>query len=518
MVLNTMQAVGKLETGIPGFDLVAEGGVPEGRTTLVVGGAGAGKTIFGLQYLIEGIRQFDQNGVFVTFEESPENIIRNAASLGWDLQGYIEQGRAVIVDLSPSAGEEVVEAGVFDLTPIVVRVENAIRKSNAQRVVLDSLGAIFGQFGDAHLIRRELFRVADSMRMQKVTSILTAEQAGGDDSLARYGIEEFVADNVVILRNEMNQEKRRRTLEVLKFRGASHQRGGYPFTINGEDGLVVIPLSSIELTQRSSNTRISSGNLKLDEMCNGGVFRDSIILVSGCTGTGKTLMVCEFLKVAKESGERCMLFAFEESREQLIRNAASWGVDFEKAEQEGTLRIVCRYPEVMSLEDHLILIKREVEAFKPTRVAIDSMSALERVSGGRAFREFIIGVTSYLKSREVATIITNTTDELMGGRSVTETHISTITDSIILLRYVELQGVMRRGIMVLKMRGSWHDKSIREYEVSSRGMEIKEPFRGVSGILNGQFSYTFEGEKNNLEGMFSTDGESVVNVQVDRIG
>jgi circadian clock protein KaiC len=301
----------------------------------------------------------------------------------------------------------------------------------------------------------------------------------------------------------LEQEKRRRTVEILKFRGATHHKGEYPFTIDSEDGVTIIPLSAIELVQKSSAIRVSSGVPELDRMCGGGMYRDSIILVSGATGTGKTLMVAQYVKAAIEAGEKALLFGAEESREQLTRNAASWGVDFERAEREGLLRIVCRYPEVMGLEDHLLQMKRDILAFQPKRVAIDSMSAFERVSTPKSFREFVIALTSTIKHLEITGLFTNTTSMISGGESVTETHISTITDTIVLLRYVELHGEMRRGLTVLKMRGTSHDKGIREYMIDGHGMHVHAPFRGVHGILTGTPTYTFVEERARLGELFA---------------
>jgi circadian clock protein KaiC len=355
----------------------------------------------------------------------------------------------------------------------------------AKRVSVDSLGAMFSQFSDQAVVRRELFRIAHSLKAMGVTALMTAERTDDYGPVARYGVEEFIADNVMILRNVLEEEKRRRTIEILKFRGTGHQKGEFPFTIIPDMGVVVIPLSAIQLRQHSSDVRISSGNPELDAMCGGGFFRDSVILVSGATGTGKTLTVTQFLKGGAAAGERGLLLAFEESREQLVRNASGWGVDFEEMERSGMLRVVCDYPEVVGLEEWLISIQRVVQEFKPKRVALDSLSALERIGSIKGFREFVIGVTSFIKQQEITGLFTATTSTLMGGSSITETHVSTLTDSIILLRYVEMFGEMKRGLTVLKMRGSIHDKGIREFTVDQKGMHLGRRFRNVTGVLAG---------------------------------
>jgi circadian clock protein KaiC len=481
----TPTRVQKLPTGIPSFDTIAKGGLPQNRTTLISGTAGSGKTVFALQFLGAGITDVDEPGVFVTFEESSADIRQNMQSFGWDIDAWEKAGKFAFVDASPDPETEVIESGSFDLGALLARVQNAVKKVNAKRVSVDSLGAVFSQFSDQAIVRRELFRIAWALKHMGVTALLTAERANDYGPIARFGVEEFIADNVIVLRNVLDDENRRRTIEILKFRGTDHQKGEYPFTIVAERGLVVIPLSAIELKQKSSNVRISSGNVELDQMCGGGFFRDSVILVSGATGTGKTLTVTQFLQGGAVAGERCLLLAFEESREQLFRNATGWGFDFEKMEREGTLRVICDYPEVEGLEDWLLRLQAAILEFKPKRVALDSLSALERVGSVKAFREFVIGLTSFIKHQEITGLFTSTTSSLMGGTSITEAHISTLTDSIILLRYVEMFGEMKRGLTVLKMRGSIHQKEIREFNIDQNGMHLGRPFRNVTGILAG---------------------------------
>jgi len=473
----------KIETGIPGFDHVADGGLPKHRATLVAGTAGSAKTVFAAHFLVAGIER-GEPGVFVTFEDSVADIRRNVASMGWNVPDWEERGLWSFVDAAPDPDQPTTVVGEFDLSGLLSRIEHAVKKTRATRVSIDSLNALFVQFRDHALLRGELFRIITHLKRLGVTLIFTAERTEEYGEVSRFGVEEFVADNVIILRNLLVDERRRRTLELLKMRGAAHQRGEWPFTITG-DGIVVLPLSGLTLTQTSSSVRLATGNAELDAMCGGGFFRDSIILLSGATGTGKTLTVTQYLAAGFEAGERSLLFAFEESRDQLYRNAAAWGYDFARMEEDGKLKVVNSYPHAMAMEDHLVLMRETIEAFEPHRVAVDSLSALERVTSVRSFREFVISLTSFLKLKETAGLFTSTTPSLMGGTSVTEKHISTLTDTIILLRYVESYGAMRRGLAVLKMRGSAHDHDIREYTIDGGGMHIGGPFRDVSGVLSG---------------------------------
>jgi len=477
--------VPKTLTGIAGFDSISEGGLPRERATLVAGTAGSAKTIFAVNYLAAGISQAGENGVFVTFEDSVADVRRNMQGFGWDIAQWEKEGKWAFVDAAPDADGPIAVVGDYDLGGLLARIQHAVRKVNAKRVSLDSLNALFVQFKEHAMLRAELFRITSVLKKMGITVLFTGERTEEYGAVTRYGIEEFVADNVVILRNILDEERRRRTVEILKMRGTSHQRGEFPFTITSREGIVVIPLSQIELTQSSSTVRITSGVKELDKMCGGGFFRDSVILASGASGTGKTLLVTQFMSGGFKAKERSLLFAFEESKDQLFRNAAAWGMDFEAMEKKERLMVVNRYPHSMAMEDHLVEMTEIIDDFKPNRVAVDSLSALERVSSLRGFREFVIALTSTLKKRETAGLFTSTSPSLLGGTSVTEKHISTITDSIILLRYVEAFGSMRRALVVLKMRGSHHDADIREYTIDGEGMHIGQPLREVSGVLSG---------------------------------
>jgi circadian clock protein KaiC len=476
----TSAGVEKIRTMIEGFDDISHGGLPIGRTTLLSGTSGTGKTLLSLQFLYNGITHFDEPGVFVTFEESPSDIIKNAHIFGWNLQKLIEQGKLFILDASPDPeGQDIV--GNFDLSALIERLQYAIRKYKANRVSIDSITAVFQQYEAIGVVRREIFRLVARLKQLNVTTIITTERGEEYGPVASFGVEEFVSDNVVIVRNVLEGERRRRTIEILKLRGTTHMKGEYPFTITNA-GVNIFPLGAMRLTQRSSNVRVSSGVNTLDEMCGGGFFKDSIILATGATGTGKTLLVSKFIQDGCVSGERAILFAYEESRAQLSRNAYSWGIDFEELERQGLLKIICTYPESTGLE----------------RIAIDSLSALARGVSNNAFRQFVIGVTGYAKQEEITGFFTNTSDQFMGSHSITDSHISTITDTIIMLQYVEIHGEMSRAINVFKMRGSWHDKGIREYNITADGPNIKDSFRNYERIVSGAPSRVSIDEKAEL--------------------
>ncbi|MBS42012.1 MAG: circadian clock protein KaiC [Nocardioides sp.] len=467
-----------------GLDQVLAGGLPQGRTTVVCGTAGSGKTILGIQFLSDGAQQ-GEPGVFVTFEETPDDLRRNARALGFDIADHEENGAWRFVDATfdPGAEEELV--GSYDFAGLLARVEHAVRVSGATRVVIDSFGVVLTRFPDAPTVRRELHRLVTVLRDLEVTAIVTSERNDDYGPLSRHGVEEFVADNVMVLRNALDEETRRRTVEVLKLRGCDHQTGEFPLTILPDEGIVAITLEPELATTGSTSERIAFGLTELDEMCGGGMYRDSVALVSGATGTGKTLLVTEFAAGGVRRGERSLILSFEESNSQIQRNAIGWGHDFPAYIDSGNLRVVSIYPEMRSLEDHLVAIRRVIEEYQPDRLAVDSLSALERIAPARSFRSFLIGLTSFIKQKQIAALLTSTARTLMGGESSTEAHISTLTDIIVLLRYVEVGGEIRRGCTVLKLRGSTHDKRIHEFDIDGEGMHIRAPFRDVAGILAG---------------------------------
>jgi circadian clock protein KaiC len=484
---NGVEAIVKVATGIGGFDQMALGGLPRARLTLVAGTSGSGKTLFAVEFLAHGVRALDEPGVFVTFAESPAAIRQNVASLGYDLGAWEAAGKWRFVDASFDPPEEHVEVGAFDFGALLSRIEHAVNEIGATRVAVDSIEATFSRFADSATVRMALLRAASALKTMDVTSVITAERFEEYGAISRFGVEEYIADNVVILRNVLEREKRRRTIEILKLRGGMHRTGEFSFAIDPVHGITVIPFALTEVRPRASIDRISTGQVDLDRICGGGFYRDSITFLSGPTGTGKTLLSTCFVAAGVAAGEPSLLISFEESREQLFRDAAGWGIDLEAMEGSGKLGIVSDYPEMASLEFHFLTVREAIERFRPRRVAIDNLSALERVATERGLRDFIIGLAAYLRQEEIASLFTSPTATLFGASTTaTEAHVSTLADNIILLLYLEAFGEMRRGITVLKARSSAHDHRIYEYTIDGQGMRFGQPFRDLSGIFSGQ--------------------------------
>jgi circadian clock protein KaiC len=412
--------------------------------------------------------------VLVTFEEHPEEIARNFSTFGWDIAGLERDGMWAGVDASPRFDAETVVAGEYDLQSLVVRIRHAVERVGAKRLAIDSTGALIEQLGEASTARRVLFQIAGELSEMGVTAIITAERGEDYGPISRFGFEEFVADNVVILRNALEGEKRRRTAEVLKLRGGPHLRGEHLFTVRGDKGMVIVPQDIVGFGAASSRERLSTGNDQLDTMCNGGVFDRSLVLVTGATGTGKSLLAAQFAAGGMRHGHRALLLSFEESPDQLHRNAASWGYDFAAMEEHGQLRIIAQAPESQALEDHLLQMKEAIDEFKPDRVAIDSLTALQRIATAKSFREYLLGLSFHIKQSAVLGLMTAASEDL-GVAGHGGLHVSTVSDAIVILQYVGQGAEVRRALNVLKMRGSDHDKAIREYVIDDSGMHIGEP-------------------------------------------
>jgi circadian clock protein KaiC len=476
--------VPKLPTGIRGFDHIARGGLPAGRSTLLAGTAGSGKTVFAAEFLARGALDFAESGVFVTFDERPEEIRANVASLGIDVAGLEATGRWAFVDGSADLGTDEV-VGAYDLEALIARIAHAVDAVGASRIVLDSIAAVSPRFSNPVGARTELARVVRSLRELGLTAVLTAERTSSLAVVAQQGVEEFVTDNVVILRHVGEGERRRRTVEIVKFRGAAHRTGEFTFAIVPGEGISVIPLALISMRQRASAERVGVGSAELDTLLGGGVYRDSVTFVSGPTGIGKTLVATTFAAASAAAGERCLLVSFEESADQIHRNATSWGCDLSALEGAGLLRLVCEYPEVASLEDHFVSLRQHIEAFEPRRLVVDNLSGLERIGTVRGMLDFMVGFTSHLRAARITSLFTSSSRGLLGGDTLTEAHASTLTDAIVLLRYLELEGVVRRALCVLKVRGSAHDHRVHEFTIDDHGLHVGLPFADHTGILTG---------------------------------
>lgn len=474
-----------LATGIPGFDLIARGGLPLNRSTLVSGAAGTGKTVFATQFLVAGIRA-GEACVFVTLEESPEDLRADMLSLEFDIAGFEAAGQWLFVDGSALPAEDTRLVGDYDLGGLLVRIQAAVAKVGARRVVIDAVSAVAIRFSDPAKVRQELLHITRSIRALGVTVVLTGERPSDRPQEFDSSVAEFVVDNLIILRHQHDESQRRRTLEIAKMRGVPHRRGEFTFVVITGRGIEVQVPSAVRLEHRSSSERSTFGNDELDRMCQGGVFRDSVTLVSGQTGVGKTLLATEFVQGGARRGERCLYLCFEESHEQLFRNAAAWGHDLAPLEDAGVLQVVCDYPEAESLEDWLVRIKALIAASQPQRIVLDTLTALKRIASEHTFREFTLNLISYLKQTRLTAFMTADIDPIFGANEATGQHLSTITDTIVLLRYIEVGSRMRRGLTVLKSRGSAHDTEIREYTIDDHGLHIGTAFPQTRQVLGGR--------------------------------
>lgn len=457
----------KAPTGIKGFDEVTRGGLPKGRPTLVCGGAGCGKTLFAVEFLVHAALQFGEPGVFVAFEETRDDLVANVASMGYDL-AKLEADKQLVIDRIDISRMEIQEAGDYDLEGLFLRLGVAINSVGAKRVVIDTVEVLFGVFTNAGVVRAELRRLLGWLKEQGVTVVITGER--GDATLTRYGIEEYVSDCVVVLDHRVDEEQSTRRLRVAKYRGSLHGTNEYPFLI-GAQGLAVLPITSLGLDHEALTERVSTGVPGLDAMLGGaGPFRASTVLVSGTAGAGKSTLAAHFVEAACRRGERALFIGFEESQSQIIRNMRSVGIDLATPLAGGLLRFDCQRSTSSGLEVHLAAMQDRVDEFAPAVVVIDAITNLARAGTGGQVTSMLTRQVDFLKSRGITAFLTSLVSGPDLGSSAE--HVSSLTDTWVLIETVLRDGRRERRIQVIKARGTAHSDDVRSCEITGRGLSI----------------------------------------------
>jgi circadian clock protein KaiC len=471
----------KSPTGIQGFDEITAGGLPTGRPTLVCGGAGCGKTLFGIEFLVRGATQFNEPGVFMSFEETNEELIINVASLGFDLEDLIENNK-IVLDHVHIERSEIEETGEYDLEGLFIRLGYAIDSIGAKRVVLDTIESLFAGLPNQLILRAELRRLFRWLKDKGVTAVITGER--GDETLTRQGLEEYVSDCVIMLDHRVTEQTSIRRLRVVKYRGSIHGTNEYPFLID-ETGFSVLPVTSLGLEHIVSNERISSGIKALDEMLEGkGYYRGSTILVSGTAGIGKTSTAAHFAEAACKRGERVLYFCFEESPNQLMRNMLSIGIKLEPWVKKGLLKFQASRPTFYGLEMHLSVTHKFVNEFKPDIVILDPISTFDISDKEFEIKTLLMRIIDFLKVNQITALFTNLTSAECNIES-SDIRISSLIDTWLLLRDIELNGERNRGMYILKSRGMANSNQIREFVLTSHGVELRDVYIGASGVLTG---------------------------------
>lgn len=470
----------KTPTGIGGFDEITGGGLPQGRPTLICGGPGSGKTLFGMEFLVRGAREFNEPGVFMSFEERDTDLLENFASLGFDLDSLITSEKLAI-DYVHIERSEILETGEFDLEGLFVRLGFAIDAIGAKRVVLDTIEALFSGFPNEAILRAEIRRLFRWLKDRGVTAVITCEQGKG--TLTRHGLEEYVSDCVIVLDHRMIEQVATRRLRIIKYRGTSHGTNEYPFLIE-EGGLYVLPITSIGLTHKAYNERISSGVPRLDTMLGGeGYFRGSSILITGTAGTGKTSLATHFANSICSRGEKCLYLAFEESESQIVRNMSSIGIDLKPWLNNGLLHFHATRPTSFGLEMHLVSMSKLVRDFKPSVVIMDPVSNMVSVGSDTEVKSALMRFIDSLKMDGITAFFTC----LLTGQhqDLTEVGVSSLMDTWITVRDIESNGERNRGLYVIKSRGMAHSNQVREFVLTSDGVRLVDVYVGPGGVLTG---------------------------------
>jgi circadian clock protein KaiC len=475
------RALLKCPTGIQGLDEITGGGLPRGRPTLVCGSAGCGKTVLAMEFLVRGALMYDEPGLFVCFEERTEDLVQNFASLGFDLEALTLQGKFVTdyVHVEPNQTEE---TGEFDLEGLFIRLGASIDAIGAKRVALDTIETLFGGFSNQAILRAELRRLFQWLKDRGVTAIITGER--GDATLTRYGLEEYVADCVIVLDNRITDEVITRRLRVLKYRGSAHGGNEYPFLID-EDGISVLPMTSLGLQHTVSKDRASSGIPRLDTLLGGqGFYRGSSVLISGTSGTGKSSMAAQLADAACRRGERCIYFAFEESPDQIMRNMSSIGLDLRRWVDAGLLYFHAARPTSAGLDMHLATMLKLIRKINPSKVIVDPVSNFSSTGKLAPVKFMLVQLIDVLKTSQITGCFTCLTT---GGAASDENtvEISSLMDTWLLLRDFETNGERNRGLYIMKSRGLAHSKQVREFLLTDHGVELVDVYSGPVGLYMG---------------------------------
>ena len=477
------EPVPKAPSGIDGLDEITAGGLPRGRPTLVIGGPGCGKTMLSAEFIVQGATRFGEPGVFMMFEETADELVANVRSLGFDLDGLVRAGK-VAIDYVRVERAEIEETGQYDLEGLFIRLAHAIDSIGARRVVLDTLEALFSGLSDHAVLRAELRRLFRWLKDRGMTAMITAER--GAETLTRYGLEEYVADCVILLDHRVIDEVSTRRLRVIKYRGSPHGTNEYPFLI-GAEGILVLPITSLRLDHRAPLDRVPTGVPELDAMLGGeGFFRNSAVLVSGAPGTGKSSIAARIAEAACERGERVLFFSYEESPSQLARNMRSIGIDLERWAQTGLLRMLASRPTLQGLEQHLVLMYEAVQEFAPAIVVVDPISNLTMHVDDSGLKPMLMRLIDFLKQHEATAVYTNLVND--DGAMIVETQlgVSSLMDTWLLLSNFAAEGERTRALQIIKSRGMPHSNLVREFMFSNRGIEIVDVFLDQGRPLTGR--------------------------------
>jgi len=471
----------KSPTGIQGLDEITGGGLPEGRPTLICGNAGCGKTLLAMEYLVRGATKYNEPGVFIAFEETESELSNNVSSLGFDLENLIKE-KKLFIDHIHLERSEIEETGEYDLEGLFIRLNHAIDTIGAKRVVIDTIESIFAGLPNPGILRSELRRLFRWLKEKKVTAVITGER--GDSTLTRQGLEEYVSDCVIILDHRVTEQTSTRRMRIVKYRGTLHGTNEYPFLID-ENGISVLPITSLGLTHGVTSERVSTGIKELDSMLeNKGYFKGSSILVSGTAGTGKSSLAAHFVSATCKRGERVLYFSLEESPAQIIRNMNSIGIDLEPLVKKGKLLFHAMRPTFTGLEMHLATMLKIVKEFNPSAVIVDPLNSFISADNSVEAKSLAMRLIDHLKLKHITAFFTTLTTS---GSSLehTDVFISSLIDTWLLLRDIELGGERNRGLYVLKSRGMAHSNQIREFLLTNNGIILQDVYVGMEGVLTG---------------------------------